>query len=1208
MRDRQQDSGADKNGADCYYRTARSGVQRFNRRHFYLLIVYMILDREKIERIRTALKFHSKGMSISEIAQQLKMNRNSVAKYLEILLISGQVEVKAYGTSKIYSISRRIPVSAMMRFSSEMILMINADGIIIQANEAFLTFSGLSRNDVIGTLFSAIARAIFSNLSFQDILRIDPDNDAVPLETTTHRNGREYHLRVKAVSTTFDDGNEGLTIIIEDISEKWRAERALTEREQLYRGVLENIQDVYYRSDNEGNLIMASPSWASMLGYLTLEECIGRNIGNNFYMYPEKRKDFLQAVTSNGSVFDYEVVLRRKDGSPLYVATNSHLYYDAAGNPLGVEGIFRDISERRAASEKIHEYIGRIEFLSQKLIDFIEMESSESIYDRIASDLQILVPGAIILVNSFNAETGIVRVESSLMNDAERTIVMECLGRDLNGLQLPIDSMGLVSFRSGSLYRADLSLYEIAFKAIPENVCNTLESRLLIRDVFAIGFVRGNDVLGNITLILRKGERIPDSSLLEMYIRQASIALQRFLSDDARRKSEEIFTNLAQMSPLPIALIDPDGTYRFINGSFTKLFGYDLNDFHNGREWFLLAFPNQVYREKVIAAWKQDVQMSEVGEPRNRICVVQCKDQTQKEIIFRPVTLSDGKQFVIYEDISLLKETEKTRRLLSSIVESTGDAVIGKTTAGTIISWNRAAETLYGFSRDEMIGRHISVIIPPDKRPEMDAIFGQIRKGKSINNLETLRIRKDGTLIDVAVTMSPITDSDGSVTGVSTIARGIGQEKAEARLRENEEKYRALVENISVGVYRSTGDPSGKFIWGNQSLVSLLGFENLEDLKQATVSDLFVKEDGRKLLLDELKQTGFVRNRKLDLKRLDGREISVLVTALARFDQKGEILCINGLVEDITEQMQAERRIQNMTNEICGIIDFFPDAAFVIDDSKKVIAWNTGMENICGVSRRCVMGSPDYARSLSPLFQEHPPLIDLIDEPDPVIQEHYPDAVRSVNSLSAYMYLAADTPGRGARLRMIASALLNCNGKRIGAIQTFRNADIQSYSQGTVPAGSSADEDRTPWPAGNSLANLMYLGNALQLARDGIVILDLSARCIWVNDALVDMLGAGTSDAVIGKSVAHFVASEMRKQTLARLNGIRKDGHALFPLFLISPGGRIPVEASISVVADNQRVQLGYLAILRPISGYAIKGRIKEDLPKPKSAKQEKKG
>ena len=351
------------------------------------------------------------------------------------------------------------------------------------------------------------------------------------------------------------------------------AEDALAKSEKLYRSVLENIQDVYYRSDMDGNLLMVSPSGARMLGYSSLDETMGKNIGRDFYLEPEKRKDFLTAISVNGSVSDYEVVLKKKDGTPLYIETNSHFYYDKDGSPLGIEGIFRDISERKLASGKIHQYIGEMEFLSQTLLDFIMMEPSENIYDKILSDLKTMVPGSMILVNSFNPRTGIVTVQSVGMNERRREALFRALGRDLVGAEFPIDETGKSAFQTGRLEQGDLSLFEIAFRCIPEPVCDRLEAELDIGKKYAIGFVRRGEIMGNAGIFLDKGISIPNKNIIEIYAREAAIALQRYTAEEARRKSDEIFSNFAQNSPLPIALIGADHTVQYINESFTRLFG-----------------------------------------------------------------------------------------------------------------------------------------------------------------------------------------------------------------------------------------------------------------------------------------------------------------------------------------------------------------------------------------------------------------------------------------------------------------------------------------------------------------------------------------------------------------------------------------------------------------------------------------------------------
>lgn len=969
----------------------------------------MKLDQEKIARIKKALKFSKKGMGISEIARQLQINRNSVAKYLEILRILGQVDIKKFGTSKVYSLSHMMPVSAMMNFSSDIIIVVDADLRIVQVNERLLGFTGVTREKLIGQQIDQAGLGFLSGLPFDTVLT-GKEPVTEPVERKIQHGGRELYLSFKLIPTTFDDGNEGITCIIEDITQRKRVEEELRESEKKYRSVLENIQDVFYRTDREGNLVMASPSAQGLFGYDSTDEGIGRNIAEMFYMDPSKRKEFLDTIYRDGSVTNYKVLLKRKDGSPLYISTNSHLYYDDDGAVLGVEGFFRDITD-------LH-------------------------------------------------------------------------------------------------------------------------------------------------------------------------------------RSEELFSNIAQHSPLPIAIINPDGTYRYINGNFYKTFGYDLNDFKTGREWFLLAFPDAEYRKKVIDTWIADYTRSEVGEVRGRLFSVQCRDGTKKEIYFRPVTLTDGKQFIVYEDMTEQREARRTQKLLSSIVESTDDAVIGKDTNGVIVSWNRAAERLYGYRAEEVVGHHISLIIPRERREEMNEILERIKNGVSVNNLVTSRVTKEGKIIEVAVTVSPITSEDGAVIGASTIARDLSFKKIEQLLEESEENYQELVDNIAVGIYRSTGDPNGRFIWANPALVRILGFPSLDALKSIDVADLFTEQDGRKKFLEEIQKTGFVKNKELLLKHPEGKTISVLVTAFVVYNQKGGIARIKGMVEDITDQQNAQSRLQVMSKQILDIVDFIPDPTFIIDAEGNVAAWNAAVEQLTGVKKEEILFKGGYAHAFPFYGESRPILIDLIDASDEEVAKYYPDARRAGSTLEAAVFAPAVSDWKGSYLWGKASPLFDPAGNRLGAIETIRDISdsrhfpVQAAADGGQEPGTRKGPSSVPSlvPAASAhngrspeLLSLIYLSNALRNAQEGITILDLSARCVWTNDALIAMIGAGNSDAVIGKSIAHFIASELQKATLDRLLEVRKNGHASFPLFLMTSHGRVPVEASVSLVSDDAEKLLGYMAIMRRV-------------------------
>ncbi|MDD1662467.1 MAG: PAS domain S-box protein, partial [Methanomicrobiales archaeon] len=159
----------------------------------------------------------------------------------------------------------------------------------------------------------------------------------------------------------------------------------------------------------------------------------------------------------------------------------------------------------------------------------------------------------------------------------------------------------------------------------------------------------------------------------------------------------------------------------------------------------------------------------------------------------------------------------------------------------------------------------------------------------------TFRVRcKDGSFKEILFLPA------STPAGLQVVVyQDLTRENMQGRLRDSEDKYRHLVDDLDIGIYRSSGDPSGRFIWGNTGLISILGYEDLADLQGVPVRDLFIKPKKRETLIEELREKKFVKNRLLTLRRKDGTPVTVSVTALAEFDEKGKIQFINGLVQEL---------------------------------------------------------------------------------------------------------------------------------------------------------------------------------------------------------------------------------------------------------------------------------------------------------------------
>lgn len=172
---------------------------------------------------------------------------------------------------------------------------------------------------------------------------------------------------------------------------------------------------------------------------------------------------------------------------------------------------------------------------------------------------------------------------------------------------------------------------------------------------------------------------------------------------------------------------------------------------------------------------------------------------------------NDVSQALLDELPGLRLKADKAIGLLAAIVDSSDDAIVSKTLEGIITSWNAGAERLFGYTANEAIGQHISLIIPANRAEEETLIIEKIRKGERIEHFDTVRVRKDNAELDISLTISPVRDATGKIVGASKIARDITQRKAiERALRESEERYRALADALDTQVQFRTAELEGR--------------------------------------------------------------------------------------------------------------------------------------------------------------------------------------------------------------------------------------------------------------------------------------------------------------------------------------------------------------------------------------------------------------
>ena len=278
------------------------------------------------------------------------------------------------------------------------------------------------------------------------------------------------------------------------------------------------------------------------------------------------------------------------------------------------------------------------------------------------------------------------------------------------------------------------------------------------------------------------------------------------------RSGEQRYRQLLELVPAAIyTCAAPSGVITFFNGHAARLWGRTpaLNDTEDRfcgsfRLWKPDGAPLPHAQTPMALAMRD-------GESfRNQDVVIERPDGSRISVLVNIDPMRDdagaivGAINVFVDNTAIkaaeqeLRRAEEARGWLAAIVESSDDAIVSKTLDGVVTSWNAGAERIFGYAADEAIGRHVTLIIPQERRAEEDMVLARIRQGLKVDHFETVRRRKDGAAIEISLTVSPILDASGRVIGASKIARDITERKrAEAALREADRRKDEFIATLS---------------------------------------------------------------------------------------------------------------------------------------------------------------------------------------------------------------------------------------------------------------------------------------------------------------------------------------------------------------------------------------------------------------------------
>src|ERR1700733_115266 len=293
--------------------------------------------------------------------------------------------------------------------------------------------------------------------------------------------------------------------------------------------------------------------------------------------------------------------------------------------------------------------------------------------------------------------------------------------------------------------------------------------------------------------------------------------------------------------------------------------------------------------------------------------------------------------------------------ILASIVDSSHDAIFSKTLDGVIMTWNQAAERIYGYPAEEIIGHSVALLIPQDHANEMTEILERIRIGERVGPYETRRRRKDGATIAISLTVSPIHDAGGEVVGASSIARDITErERAEEQLRVASAYARSLIEASLDPMVTISAE--GKITDVNEATIRVTGVER-GHLIGTDFSDYFTEPDRAREGYRQVFAQGFVTGYPLTIRHVGGGLSDVLYHASLYKGMDGNVLGVFAAARDVADSTRLLRETSETKAFLDNILQSSTKYSIIgMDLDHRILSWNKGASRNYGYTAQEVIG------------------------------------------------------------------------------------------------------------------------------------------------------------------------------------------------------------------------------------------------------------
>ena len=723
-----------------------------------------------------------------------------------------------------------------------------------------------------------------------------------------HRfDGADFWAEVTISVMSMDD-QQVLFVAWRDISDRKRTEAELERAEQALRISEERFQ-LAVRGSNDGlwdwnilnNTLYMAPRFKEIMGCrddevgTTLEEWSSR-------LHPDDSEatwTAVQAHLRNESPYEVEYRLLHKSGSYIWIKARGQAVFDQNGSPTRMAGSIRDITGQKDAELRLRE----------------ALTFNETILLRSPLGIGVYHAGGYCV----------------LVNDAYGRLV------GASREQLRAQNLHEIkSFQVTGLYNDCLAARD--------------DKQPRQREVHVTSSF-GKEVWVTCHILPTILNREPHLVL------QFADLTEIKRAEESLKESESRFRGAFDTAPHGMALVSTEGRWLKVNQTLCKIVGYDEPELLK-TDFQTITHPDDLnvdlgYVQALLGGRIDTYQMEKRYFHKNGYIVW----------ILLSVSLvraADGRplHFVSQiQDITEMKVAQERTARLAIVVRDSGDAIISEDLNGVITSWNPAAERLFGYRAEEMVGQSIDRLLP-DGESEERMLLAALRQSKETFRSEAVRACKEGRLIDVALTISPIVDEVGKVIGAAKIITDITQRKrAEKALRESEARFRTLYESTPAMMHSI--DPDGRIIYVSNNWLETLGYTRGEVIGRKS-TDFLTVESCRfavETVLPEFFRTGYCTDVPYQFLAKDGRILDTLLSAIVERDLNGRITNSFTVLQDVTQRNLDQRRIEQLVAEQKSILE--NELVGIVTVRNRVIIWtNPAYEKMLGYQPGELTGAP----------------------------------------------------------------------------------------------------------------------------------------------------------------------------------------------------------------------------------------------------------